>query len=87
MLMLSRKRGERIVIGSNIEVTLLDVCGDRVRIGFIASPEIAIHRAEVHRGIQDDDHREPKLLIDPKKPDDIALKNWAGSTTNQFHDC
>lgn len=76
MLVLSRKRGERMMIGSNIEVTVLDVRGDQVRIGFVASPEIAIHRAEVYCRIQDGDHVEPQVPINSgKKPDGSALKN------------
>lgn len=74
MLVLARKRGECIVIGSNIEVTVLDVRGNKVRIGFAASPDIAIHRAEVYHRVQDNDPPEPKVPIDTTKPNGIALK-------------
>ena len=49
MLILSRKVGERIVIGPNIFVTVLEVRGDRVKLGFVAPGEVPIHREEVHR--------------------------------------
>lgn len=52
MLVLSRKRGERIVIAENIELTILDVCGDRVRIGIQAPLDVSIHREEVFQRIQ-----------------------------------
>ncbi len=52
MLVLSRKRGERIVIAENIELTILDVCGDRVRIGIQAPLDVPIHREEVFQRIQ-----------------------------------
>ena len=46
MLVLSRQRDESIVIGDNIVVTIVDVRGDRVRIGIDAPKEIPVHRAE-----------------------------------------
>ncbi len=48
MLVLSRKLGESIVIGDRITVTILEVKGDRVRLGFEAPIEVPIHRQEVH---------------------------------------
>lgn len=51
MLVLSRKRGEGIVIGNGVTVTVLGVEGDRVRLGFVAPLEVPIHREEVHRRI------------------------------------
>ena len=47
MLVLSRKRGEAIVIGRDIEVTVLEVRGDRVKLGFKGPQEVPIHRAEL----------------------------------------
>lgn len=52
MLVLSRKQGQRIVIGKNIEVNVLAVRGDRVRLGFSAPAEIQIHRQEVAQRIE-----------------------------------
>lgn len=48
MLVLSRRHGEQIRIGSNIELTVVAILGDRVRLGFQAPPQIAINRREVH---------------------------------------
>jgi carbon storage regulator len=48
MLVLSRKRGEEIVIGNGITVTVLEVQGNRVRLGFNAPVEVPIHRKEIH---------------------------------------
>ena len=47
MLVLSRKVGEKVVIGSNIVVTVLEVSGSRVRIGFEAPADVAIRRSEI----------------------------------------
>jgi carbon storage regulator len=51
MLVLTRKPGQRIRIGDEIEVTLLEVSGDRLRLGFLAPPEVSIHRQEVYERI------------------------------------
>ena len=54
MLVISRKRGESIVIGNGITVTVVDVKGDRVRLGFEAPVEVPIHRKEIQQRIEDD---------------------------------
>ncbi len=52
MLVLSRLRDESIIIGDNIVVTVIDIRGDKVRLGFEAPKEIPIHRQEVYDVIQ-----------------------------------
>jgi len=52
MLVLTRKPGEAIVIGDGITVTVVEVKGERVRLGFTAPAEVAIHREEVKRKIE-----------------------------------
>jgi carbon storage regulator len=47
MLVLSRKRDERIVIGDNIVITVVEVRGDKVRLGIEAPAEVPVHRQEV----------------------------------------
>ncbi len=49
MLVLSRKRGERIRIGDSVEVTVLAISGSRVKLGFSGPPDVWIHRDEVRR--------------------------------------
>ena len=51
MLVLNRKVGERIVIGENIEVVVLEVHPNRVKLGFKGPPEVPIHRQELYRRI------------------------------------
>ena len=51
MLVLSRKTGESIIIGGTVEVTVTEIRGDRVRLGFKAPAEVSIHREEVYRRI------------------------------------
>ena len=47
MLVLSRKSGESIVIGGGVKLTVVEVRGDRVRLGFEGPREVPIHRQEV----------------------------------------
>ena len=51
MLVLSRKVGQRIVIGDDIELTVVDVRRDRVKLAFQAPTSVSIHREEVSRRI------------------------------------
>lgn len=53
MLALSRKKGEALVINNNIEVTVLEVKGDQVKIGISAPKKVPIYRKEVYLQIQD----------------------------------
>ena len=52
MLVLSRQRDESIIIGDNIEITIVDVRGDKVRLGINAPREISVHRKEIYEAIQ-----------------------------------
>jgi carbon storage regulator len=58
MLVLSRKPKEAVRIGQDIEVVVLEVHGDRVKLGFSAPAEIPIHRGEIHDRIM---HAPPAL--------------------------
>ena len=52
MLALSRKKGEAIVVNNNVEITILEVKGDQVKIGITAPKEVPIYRKEVYVQIQ-----------------------------------
>lgn len=53
MLALSRKKGESLIINNNIEITVLEVKGDQVKIGISAPKEVPIYRKEVYVQIQE----------------------------------
>ena len=53
MLALSRKKGEALVINNNIEVTILEIKGDQVKLGINAPKEVPIYRQEVYVQIQE----------------------------------
>ncbi|MEE3259312.1 MAG: carbon storage regulator CsrA [Candidatus Latescibacterota bacterium] len=57
MLVLTRKAGESIVIGSEIRVTILELQGRQVRLGIEAPSEISIHRGEVYERIREENER------------------------------
>ena len=52
MLVLTRKRDERIMIGDQISLMVVDIRGDKVRLGIEAPAEVAVHRSEVYDAIQ-----------------------------------
>ena len=52
MLVLSRQRDETIMIGDEIEITVVDIRGEKVRLGINAPPHVAVHRKEVYEAIK-----------------------------------
>ncbi len=52
MLVLSRKKNESIVINENIVITIIEIRGDKVRLGIQAPRDVSIHRSEVYEAIK-----------------------------------
>ena len=52
MLVLSRKKNETIIINDQITVTVIEIRGDKVRLGIDAPKDVAVHRREVYEAIQ-----------------------------------
>jgi len=52
MLVLSRQKDESIMIGEDVEITIVDIRGDKVRLGITAPKEVSVHRREVYDAIQ-----------------------------------
>lgn len=61
MLVLSRQRDETIMIGDDIEITVVDIRGDKVRLGINAPTRIAVHRKEVYEAIKAENLRAAAL--------------------------
>lgn len=57
MLVLSRQRDESVIIGDDVVITIVDVRGDKVRLGIDAPTEIPVHRREVYEAIQRENQR------------------------------
>ena len=66
MLVLSRQRDESIVIGENVVVTIVDIRGDKVRLGIQAPGEIPVHRQEVFEAIQRESRKAPLTPAIPR---------------------
>ena len=64
MLVLSRQRDESIIIGDNIVVTIVDVRGDKVRLGIEAPREVSVHRREVYEAIQRENRQASQIALD-----------------------
>ena len=71
MLVLSRQRDESIMIGDDVVITIVDIRGDKVRIGIDAPTRIPVHRQEVYEAIQREN--EMKQLADRAKTDGTAV--------------
>jgi carbon storage regulator len=61
MLVLSRQRDETIMIGDEIEITVVDIRGDKVRLGITAPTRIAVHRKEVYEAIRAENEQAARL--------------------------
>ena len=72
MLALSRKKGEALMINNNVEITVLEIKGEQVKLGINAPKEVPIYRKEVYVQIQDSN----KAAVDADGLE--ALKNMLG---------
>jgi carbon storage regulator len=75
MLVLSRKKNESIVINNDITVTVVEIRGDKVRLGIVAPKEVPVHRQEVYDAIHGTDKPSdtaPPATVVVQKPADTA---------------
>ena len=61
MLVLSRQRDESIMIGDDIVITIVDIRGDKVRLGIEAPLEVPVHRQEVYDAIKRENQKSSRL--------------------------
>jgi len=64
MLVLSRQRDETIMIGDDIEITIVDIRGDKVRLGITAPATIPVHRKEVYDAIQRENREAARVKME-----------------------
>lgn len=64
MLVLSRQRDETIMIGDEIEITVVDIRGDKVRLGINAPRQVDVHRKEVYEAIKRENAEASRVQID-----------------------
>jgi len=67
MLVLSRQRDESIMIGDDVEIIIVDVRGDKVRLGITAPKSIAVHRREIYDAIQREKSEKKESGQQPKE--------------------
>ncbi len=70
MLVLSRHRDESIMIGDDVVITIVDIRGDKVRLGIDAPQEIPVHRQEVYEAIKRENEKASQ--VDPSETKDIG---------------
>lgn len=75
MLILARKLNERIVIGDDIEVSIVEIKGDQVKLGIAAPREVKVYRHEVYQAIQDENRAASESTTLP------ALEGYFEETT------
>ena len=73
MLVLSRHRDESIIIGDDIVVTIVDIRGDKVRLGINAPQDIPVHRQEVYEAIQRENRKASQ--VNPADTRDVGKPN------------
>ncbi|MCB1156482.1 MAG: carbon storage regulator CsrA [Leptospiraceae bacterium] len=66
MLVLSRRLNQSIMIGNDIELTIIDIKGDQVKIGIKAPRNVSVHRAEVYKEIQEENRKATQSNIRPE---------------------
>jgi carbon storage regulator len=64
MLVLSRQKDQTIMIGDNIEITVVDIRGDKVRLGINAPAKIPVHRKEVYEAIQRENREAANITLE-----------------------
>ena len=68
MLVLSRQRDESIIVGDNVQITIVDIRGDKVRLGIEAPPDISVHRKEVFDAIQRENRKAAGITSEDLAP-------------------
>ena len=76
MLALARKINQSIIIGNDIEVTILEIKGDQIKIGINAPKSVSIYRKEIYMQIQDENKKAAGEAVDVN-----ALKNLFSSNS------
>ena len=83
MLVLSRQRDEAIMIGDAIEITIVDIRGDKVRLGIAAPQEVRVHRKEVFESIRTENTHASRIELADLKGLEKGLRR-GGMITAKF---
>ena len=69
MLVISRRANETIVVNDNIRVTVVEIRGDKVRLGVVAPRDVPVHRQEVYEAVHGRDHGEMWISVPAQSAD------------------
>jgi len=75
MLVLSRQRDETIMIGDDIEITVVDIRGDKIRLGINAPRAVQVHRKEVYEAIKQENAEASQVQLDDLSVVNRSLRN------------
>src|SRR6202044_2278211 len=78
MLVLSRKKNESIVINNDITVTVVEIRGDKVRLGIVAPKDVPVHRQEVYEAIHGREPSETPPTVVVTKPSEAPARPAKG---------
>jgi carbon storage regulator len=83
MLVLSRQRDESIMIGDDVEIIIVDVRGDKVRLGITAPKNIPVHRREIYDAIQREKSEKKESEKQPDKEPQAKKQKKSGQKQEQ----
>jgi carbon storage regulator len=83
MLVLSRQRDESIMIGDDVEIIIVDVRGDKVRLGITAPKNIPVHRREIYDAIQREKTEKKEPDTQPEKEPQAKKQKKSGQQQEQ----
>jgi len=86
MLVLSRQRDESIMIGDDVEIIIVDVRGDKVRLGITAPRSIPVHRREIYDAIQREKAEKKEPQKQPEKEPQANKEEKTGDQQDQKTD-
>ncbi len=69
MLILTRKKDQKLIINDNIEICVVDIAGDQVKLGIVAPRDVKIYRSEVYENIKQENIEAAKVSKDLPKLD------------------
>lgn len=78
MLYLTRKIGESVVVNDNIEITVVEVRGRSIKLGFTFPPDVSVLRREIYDRIQEENREAAAADAPPRLPADVAAKLKTG---------
>jgi len=88
MLVLSRQKDESIMIGDDVEIVIVDIRGDKVRLGITAPKEVSVHRKEIYEAIQKEKKAETIFWEDIQKETEKKNNCHPGCSSDNCHpDC